>query len=120
LLNELATFGDSVDIDSWGAIDAVSSKSFGYVRFTPGPGVGGHFLPIDPSYLAGLVKRRLGQTFRFVELANDVNERMPVRGHRVMALRNRCQRAVKGSPVLILGLSYKEARPIGESRRQSP
>jgi hypothetical protein len=55
LLNELATFGDSVDIDSWGAIDAVSSKSFGYVRFTPGPGVGGHFLPIDPSYLAGLV-----------------------------------------------------------------
>jgi UDP-glucose/GDP-mannose dehydrogenase family, central domain len=53
LLNELATFGDSVDIDSWGAIDAVSSKSFGYVRFTPGPGVGGHFLPIDPSHLGG-------------------------------------------------------------------
>jgi UDP-N-acetyl-D-glucosamine dehydrogenase len=107
LVNELATFADSVGIDIWGAIDAASSKPFGYVRFTPGPGVGRHYLPIDPSYLAGLVKRRPGQTFRFVELANDVNERMPVGGHRAMAFRNRCQRAVKGNPVLILGLSYK-------------
>ncbi len=61
----------------WEAIDAASTKPFGYMRFTPGPGVGGHCLPVDPSYLSWQVKRRLGQSFRFVELANDVNEHMP-------------------------------------------
>ena len=76
--------------------------------FTPGPGVGGHCLPIDPSYLAWRVERRLGHRFRFVELANDVNSGMPdyvVR--RVQALLNDNERAVKGSRVLLLGLAYK-------------
>jgi nucleotide sugar dehydrogenase len=108
LVNELAMFADSLGIDIWGAIDAASSKPFGYMRFTPGPGVGGHCLPIDPSYLSWRVKRRLGQTFRFVELANDVNEHMPDYViTRAMNLLNRNKQALNGSRVLVLGLSYK-------------
>ena len=77
LVNELAMFARDLGVDVWRAIDAASTKPFGYMRFTPGPGVGGHCLPIDPSYLAWRVKQHLGHTFRFVELANDVNEHMP-------------------------------------------
>ena len=77
LVNELAMFAGDLGIDIWEAIDAASTKPFGYMRFTPGPGVGGHCLPIDPSYLSWRVKSALGQSFRFVELANDVNEHMP-------------------------------------------
>ena len=77
LVNELAMFAADLDIDVWEAIDAASTKPFGYLRFTPGPGVGGHCLPIDPSYLSWKVRSSLGQPFRFVELANDVNEHMP-------------------------------------------
>ena len=99
LVNELAMFADSLGIDIWGAIDAASSKPFGYMRFTPGPGVGGHCLPIDPSYLSWRVKRRLGQTFRFVELANDVNEHMPdYVVTRAMALLNRHRRGAQRQP----------------------
>ena len=76
---------------------------------TPGPGVGGHCLPIDPSYLAWRVKQSLGHTFRFVELANDVNEHMPDYVHtRVTALLNRERKALNGSKVLLLGLAYKK------------
>jgi UDP-N-acetyl-D-glucosamine dehydrogenase len=108
LVNELAMFAADLGIDIWGAIDAASTKPFGYMRFTPGPGVGGHCLPIDPSYLSWRVKRRLGQTFRFVELANDVNEHMPdYVVTRAMVLLNREGRALNGSRVLALGLSYK-------------
>ena len=108
LVNELAMFAADLGIDIWSAIDAASSKPFGYMRFTPGPGVGGHCLPIDPSYLSWRVRRRLGQTFRFVELANDVNEHMPdYVVTRAMVLLNREGRALKGSRVLVLGLSYK-------------
>jgi len=110
LVNELAMFAADLGIDIWSAIDAASSKPFGYMRFTPGPGVGGHCLPIDPSYLSWRVRRRLGQTFRFVELANDVNEHMPdYVVTRAMVLLNREGRALKGSRVLVLGLSYKAA-----------
>ena len=70
-------FAGNLGIDIWEAIDAASTKPFGYMRFTPGPGVGGHCLPIDPSYLSWRVKSSLGQSFRFVELANDVNDHMP-------------------------------------------
>ena len=70
-------FAADLGIDIWEAIDAASTKPFGFMRFTPGPGVGGHCLPIDPSYLSWRVKRTLGQHFRFVELANDINEHMP-------------------------------------------
>ena len=108
LVNELAMFANDLGIDVWEAIDAATTKPFGYLRFTPGPGVGGHCLPIDPSYLSWRVKRALGQSFRFVELANDVNDHMPdyvVR--RLMLALNREQRALNGARVLLLGLAYK-------------
>src|SRR5690606_27881121 len=76
LVNELAMFASDLGIDVWEAIDAASTKPFGYLRFTPGPGVGGHCLPIDPSYLSWQVRQSLGRAFRFVELANDVNDHM--------------------------------------------
>ena len=109
LVNELAMFASDLGIDVWEAIEAASTKPFGYMRFTPGPGVGGHCLPIDPSYLSWRVRRTLGQSFRFVELANDVNDHMPdyvVR--RVTVLLNRHRKAVNGSRVLLLGLTYKK------------
>lgn len=108
LVNELAMFAKDLGIDVWEAIDAASTKPFGYMRFTPGPGVGGHCLPIDPSYLSWQIERRLGQTFRFVELANDVNSHMPdyvVR--RVQFMLNEASRSVKGSSILVFGLAYK-------------
>ena len=119
LVNELAMFAADLDIDVWEAIDAASTKPFGYLRFTPGPGVGGHCLPIDPSYLSWKVRRSLGQPFRFVELANDVNEHMPdyvVR--RLMLALNRMGRPVNGSRVLILGpgLQAEHRRRPGGAR----
>ena len=108
LVNELAMFAEAMGIDVWEAIDAASTKPFGYLRFTPGPGVGGHCLPIDPSYLSWKVRRSLGQPFRFVELANDVNEHMPdYVVTRLTGALNRDKRSVNGSRVLLLGLSYK-------------
>jgi UDP-N-acetyl-D-glucosamine dehydrogenase len=108
LVNELAMFAADLGIDVWEAIDAASTKPFGYMRFTPGPGVGGHCLPIDPSYLSWRVKRSLGHSFRFVELANDVNNHMPdyVATRLMMAL-NRERKAINGARVLLLGLAYK-------------
>ncbi|WP_456599844.1 nucleotide sugar dehydrogenase [Blastococcus sp. SYSU DS0616] len=109
LVNELAVFAHSLGIDVWEAIDAASTKPFGYMRFTPGPGVGGHCLPIDPSYLSWQVKRTLGQPFRFVELANDVNDHMPdYVVQRVTELLNRERKSVNGSTVLLVGLAYKK------------
>jgi len=109
LVNELAVFAHDLGIDVWEAIGAASSKPFGYMRFVPGPGVGGHCLPIDPSYLSWRVQRTLGQSFRFVELANDINNHMPdyvVR--RLVAALNKQRKAVNGSTVLLLGLAYKK------------
>ena len=108
LVNELAMFAADLGIDVWEAIDAASTKPFGYMRFTPGPGVGGHCLPIDPSYLSWRVRRSLGMQFRFVELANDVNDHMPdyVLRRLVNGL-NRQKKPVNGSKFLILGLTYK-------------
>ena len=108
LVNELAMFAADLNINVWEAIDAASTKPFGYMRFTPGPGVGGHCLPIDPSYLSWRVKRSLGHAFRFVDLANDVNNHMPdyVATRLMMAL-NRRRKAVNGARVVVLGLAYK-------------
>jgi UDP-N-acetyl-D-glucosamine dehydrogenase len=115
LVNELAMFAADLDIDIWESIDAASTKPFGYLRFTPGPGVGGHCLPIDPSYLSWKVRRSLGQPFRFVELANDVNEHMPdyVVRRLILAL-NRMGRPVNGSRVLLIGDANK--RNTGDAR----
>ncbi|MEV0968136.1 nucleotide sugar dehydrogenase [Microtetraspora glauca] len=109
LVNELSIFAQQLGIDVWEAIDAASTKPFGYMRFTPGPGVGGHCLPIDPSYLSWKVKRSLGHNFRFVELANDVNDHMPEHVvHRLTLALNQRFKPVKGSRVLLLGLAYKK------------
>ena len=110
LVNELAMFARDLGVDVWRAIDAAATKPFGFMKFTPGPGVGGHCLPIDPSYLAWRVKQHLGRSFRFVELANDVNEHMPDYVHdRVTALLNDESKSLKGSRVLLLGLAYKRS-----------
>jgi UDP-N-acetyl-D-glucosamine dehydrogenase len=118
LVNELTVFAEAMGIDVWEAIDAASTKPFGYLRFTPGPGVGGHCLPIDPSYLSWKVRRSVGQPFRFVELANDINAGMPdyVVSRLTLAL-NRDARSVNRSRVLLLGLAYK--RNTGDIR-ESP
>jgi nucleotide sugar dehydrogenase len=118
LVNELAVYAHDLDIDVWEAIDAASTKPFGYMRFTPGPGVGGHCLPIDPSYLSWEVRRTLGCNFRFVELANDINDHMPdYVVTRATGALNRVQRSVSGSVVLLVGLAYK--RNTGDAR-ESP
>jgi len=118
LVNELAMFARDLGIDVWESIDAASSKPFGYMRFTPGPGVGGHCLPIDPSYLSWRVKQRLGFSFRFVELANDINDHMPdyvVR--RLTTAFNDRGLSVRGRRILLLGLAYK--KNTGDAR-ESP
>jgi len=118
LVNELAMFAGDLGVDIWEAIDAAATKPFGFMRFSPGPGVGGHCLPIDPSFLSWRVKRRIGSPFRFVELANDVNENMPDYVlHRLMLALNRKERAVRGCRVLLLGLAYK---PNTSDARGSP
>jgi len=109
LVNELAIFAHQLGVNVWEAIDAAGTKPFGFMKFTPGPGVGGHCLPVDPSYLSWQVKRKLGQNFRFVELANDVNDHMPEYvAQRMMELLNDDGLAMKGSRVLLLGLAYKK------------
>jgi UDP-N-acetyl-D-glucosamine dehydrogenase len=115
LVNELAMFAAELKIDIWSAIDAASTKPFGFMRFTPGPGVGGHCLPIDPSYLSWRVKQSLGRSFRFVELANDINDHMPEYVvHRLIEALNNRSRAVKDSRVLLMGMAYK--RNTGDAR----
>lgn len=109
LVNELAVFAHQLGIDIWESIRAASTKPFGFMPFTPGPGVGGHCLPVDPSYLSWQVRRQLGQSFRFIELANDVNDHMPhYVVQRLMTLLNATSKAVRGSRVVIIGLAYKK------------
>ena len=108
LINELAMFASELGIDIWNVVDAAATKPFGFMKFTPGPGVGGHCLPIDPSYLSWRVRQHLGRPFRFVELANDVNEHMPDHVYdRIVTLLNKHRKPVNGSRVLLLGLAYK-------------
>jgi len=118
LVNELAVFARELGVDVWEAIDAATTKPFGFMRFTPGPGVGGHCLPVDPTYLSWQVRRQLRRSFRFVELANDINDHMP--DHvvlRITAGLNKMHKAVNGSTVLILGIAYK---PNTGDVRESP
>ncbi|HKS98954.1 MAG TPA: nucleotide sugar dehydrogenase [Rugosimonospora sp.] len=118
LVNELAVVAGQLGVNVREAIGAAASKPFGFMPFAPGPGVGGHCLPIDPSYLSWQVKRTLGHRFRFIELANDVNESMPhyVVQRLTLGLNAR-QKPVRGSRVLLLGLAYK--KNVGDLR-ESP
>src|SRR5690606_5122369 len=117
LVNEMAIFCDELGVDLWEAIEAASTKPFGFQKFLPGPGVGGHCIPVDPSYLSYTV-RKLGYPFRFVELAQEINERMPAYVvARVQRLLNRHKKAVNGSRVLLLGVTYK---PDIADERETP
>jgi UDP-N-acetyl-D-glucosamine dehydrogenase len=118
LVNELAVYCHDLGIDVWSVIDAAASKPFGFMKFTPGPGVGGHCLPIDPSYLSWQVRRTLGRNFRFVEIANDVNEHMPdYVVTRATSNLNKVRKSVNGSNILLIGLAYK---PNSGDARESP
>ena len=118
LVNEIAMFAADLGVDVWEALDAAGTKPFGFMRFDPGPGVGGHCLPIDPSYLSWHVRNTLGRSFRFVELANDVNDHMPdYVVQRLMVGLNRRRLPLSGSTVLLLGLAYK---PNTSDLRESP
>ncbi|MGW5362617.1 nucleotide sugar dehydrogenase [Actinopolymorpha pittospori] len=117
LVNEMAIFCHELGIDLRDAIGAAATKPFGFQAFYPGPGVGGHCIPIDPNYLSYKVKR-LGYPFRFVELAQEINQRMPAYvAQRVQDLVNDAGRSVRGSTVLILGVTYK---PNIADQRESP
>jgi len=108
LVNEMAMFARELGVDIWRVIDAASTKPFGFMKFTPGPGVGGHCLPVDPSYLSWRVEQHLGREFRFVELANEINEGMPQHVfERIASLLNQVRKPLNGSRVLLLGLAYK-------------
>jgi len=108
LVNEMAKFSHELGIDIWEVIKAAKTKPFGFQAFYPGPGVGGHCIPIDPSYLNYSVRKALGHPFRFVDLAEDINSSMPnYVVQRVQDLLNVHSKSLNGSSVLLLGVSYK-------------
>lgn len=118
LINEMAKFCHELGIDIWDVIDGAATKPFGFMKFTPGPGVGGHCIPIDPNYLSYEVRKELGYPFRFVELAQEINNSMPAYVvSRVQSLLNDARKPVKGSNILLLGITYK--KDIAD-QRQSP
>ena len=102
-------FARDLGVDIWSAIDAAATKPFGFMRFTPGPGVGGHCLPIDPSYLAWRVERRLGHELPLRRARERRQQHMPdyVVAAASSSMLNDEERAVNGSRVLLLGLAYK-------------
>src|SRR5947208_5306209 len=117
LVNELKLVYGAMGIDIWEVIEAARTKPFGFMPFYPGPGLGGHCIPIDPFYLTWKA-REYGQHTRFIELAGEINTRMPEHVvHRVAdALNTQCK-AINGSKILILGLAYK---PNVDDERESP
>ncbi|MBB1012574.1 nucleotide sugar dehydrogenase [Dietzia kunjamensis] len=109
LVNEMVKFCHDLQIDFWEVVRLASTKPFGFQAFYPGPGVGGHCIPIDPNYLSHQVKAELGYPFRFVELAQEINNSMPKYvSDRVAKNLNRVGRSVKGSKILLLGVTYKK------------
>ncbi|MBP1819432.1 nucleotide sugar dehydrogenase [Mycobacterium sp. OAE908] len=118
LVNEMVRFCQELDIDLWEVISAASTKPFGFEPFYPGPGVGGHCIPIDPNYLSYEVKRQLDRPFRFVELAQEINADMPhYVVERLQDALNDAGKPVRGSRVLVLGVTYK---PNIADQRESP
>ena len=128
LINEMAIFCHELGVDLWDAIRCAASKPFGFQPFYPGPGVGGHCIPIDPNYLSYKVRTELSYPFRFVELAQEINSRMP--GYvvdRAAELLNKDAKPLNGAKVLLLGVTYKKdiadqrespARPIARKLLQ--
>ena len=118
LVNEMAMVCHELGIDVWEVIEAAATKPFGYMAFTPGPGVGGHCIPLDPTYLAWQVRRDVGHQFRILEQAQDVNAHMPGWvAARIGEALNEHAKPLKGAKVLVLGVSYKP--DVGDVR-ESP
>ncbi|NYJ75515.1 nucleotide sugar dehydrogenase [Allobranchiibius huperziae] len=108
LVNEMVRFSRELDIDLGNAIDAAATKPFGFMAFRPGPGVGGHCIPVDPSYLSHRVKAKLGYAFRMVELAEEINQAAPgYVANRIRNILNDDSKAVRGARILLLGVAYK-------------
>ena len=117
LVNEVALMCQRLGLDVWEVIEAASTKPYGFMKFLPGPGLGGHCIPVDPSYLAWKMKS-LNFPARFIELATEINNHMPEHVVlRVTALLNDDRLALKGSRILILGVAYKAG--VGDMR-ESP
>jgi UDP-N-acetyl-D-glucosamine dehydrogenase len=118
LVNELAQLCDRMDIDVWEVVEAAATKPFGFMSFEPGPGLGGHCIPIDPFYLTWKA-REYGFYTEFIELAGKINESMPYFCRSVVsqALNHHSQKSLKGSRILVLGVAYK---PDIDDIRESP
>ena len=117
MVNELAILSNMLDIDIWEVVNAAKTKPFGFQSFRPGPGVGGHCIPIDPKYLS-FKTRQIGQPVRFVELAQEINNSMPNYViSRISELMNKKEILLKNSKILVLGVAYK--KDIGDTR-ESP
>ncbi len=117
LVNELAIMCDRLNVDVWEVIDAAATKPFGFMKFTPGPGLGGHCIPIDPLYLSWKLKS-LNYNARFIELASEINTNMPrYTLGKIQDALNLVKKPVNGSKVLVLGAAYK---PDIDDLRESP
>jgi UDP-N-acetyl-D-glucosamine dehydrogenase len=117
MVNELAIMCDRMGVNVWEVIDAAATKPFGFMKFTPGPGLGGHCIPIDPLYLSWKMKA-YQYTARFIELASDINTNMPrYVVTRILEALNERGRTLKGARCLILGVAYK---PDIDDIRESP
>ena len=117
LVNELAIMCERMGVDVWEVIDAAATKPFGFMKFTPGPGLGGHCIPIDPLYLSWKMKA-YQYTARFIELASDINTNMPrFVVSRILEAMNERGKTLKGSKCLVLGVAYK---PDIDDIRESP
>jgi UDP-N-acetyl-D-glucosamine dehydrogenase len=117
LVNELAIMCDRLGVDVWDVIEAAATKPFGFMKFTPGPGLGGHCIPIDPLYLSWKLKA-LNYNARFIELASEINTNMPrFVISKVQDTLNDAGKALKGSKILVLGVAYK---PDIDDLRESP
>ncbi len=118
LVNEMAMLCHEMGIDVWEVIEAAATKPFGFMAFTPGPGVGGHCIPLDPAYLAWQVRRDVGHQFRILEQAQDINAQMPGWvAARISEALNEHTKPLKGARVLVLGVAYKP--DVGDIR-ESP
>ncbi len=108
LVNEVAIMCDKLGLDVWEVVDAAATKPYGYMKFTPGPGVGGHCIPLDPHYLSWKLKT-LNYNARFIQLAGEINSDMPRYWvEKVQDALNEANKSVKGSRVLVLGVAYKK------------
>ena len=117
LVNEMAIVCDKLGVDVWEVIDAAATKPFGFMKFTPGPGIGGHCIPLDPHYLAWKM-RTLNYKTRFIDLASEINSQMPAFVvEKVAHALNEERKAVNGSRVLVVGVAYK---PDIDDIRESP